>query len=82
MARGIKNAAELQERIGGLMIDAEHLGTASEVVGFAQTATGGVVTFDIGSLTDDAEVDIEIRAVNSVGDGAGSDVKAVTPTTA
>jgi hypothetical protein len=37
---------------------------------------------DIDGLTDDQEYDVEIRAVNAVGNGATSDTKQVTPTTA
>lgn len=36
--------------------------------------------YTISGLTDDVEVDIEIRAVNAVGDGEWSDVKSDTPT--
>ncbi|MCB1343637.1 MAG: fibronectin type III domain-containing protein, partial [Pseudooceanicola sp.] len=37
-------------------------------------------TFDITGLTDDAEVDIALRAVNAAGNGTASTAKAATPT--
>ena len=52
------------------------------VDGGSWVSTGGIVGFDITGLTDDVEVDIELRAVNAAGDGAASDVKAATPTNA
>lgn len=42
-------------------------------------STGDITDFDITSLTNDVEYDVEIRAVNAVGAGAASDVKARTP---
>ncbi len=49
------------------------------VDGGAWTSTGGTGSFTITGLTNAVEYDIEIRAVSSVGDGPGSDTKAVTP---
>lgn len=46
------------------------------------SGTSDTTGFTITSLTNDVEVDVEIRAVNSVGAGDWSDVKAVTPTAA
>jgi hypothetical protein len=39
----------------------------------------GTTSFTITGLTNDQEYDVELRAVNSVGAGAASDVKQVTP---
>lgn len=50
------------------------------VDGGTWTSSGGTVSFNITGLTDDVEVDIELRAVNAVGNGAASDVKSATPT--
>ncbi len=47
--------------------------------GGSWVSTGGTTSFTISGLTNDVEYDVELRAVNSVGDGAASDVKAVTP---
>lgn len=52
------------------------------VDGGSWTSSGGTSDFDITGLTDDVEVDIEIRAVNGVGAGASSDTKSATPTSA
>lgn len=43
-------------------------------------SSGGVVSFQITGLTDDEQVDMQIRAVNSVGESDPSDVKQGTPT--
>lgn len=46
-------------------------------VSFGSTALGD---HTISGLTNDVSVDIEVRAVNAIGDGPDSDVKAATPT--
>ena len=43
------------------------------------TPSGGTGNFTITSLTNDEPYDVELRAVNSAGPGAGSDTKQVTP---
>jgi hypothetical protein len=57
--------------------DIEYRVGAGDAVSFGESTTG---TYNISGLTDDVEVDIQIRAVNSEGPGAWSDTKAVTPT--
>ncbi len=47
--------------------------------GGSWVSTGGTTSFTIAGLTNDQEYDVELRAVNAVGDGAASDVKQVTP---
>lgn len=47
--------------------------------GGSWVSTGDITDFDITSLTNDVEYDVEIRAINAVGAGAASDVKARTP---
>lgn len=42
-------------------------------------SSGGTGNFAITGLTNDQEYDVELRAVNSVGAGAASDTKQVTP---
>jgi hypothetical protein len=42
-------------------------------------SSGGTTDFTLASLTNDQRYDIELRAVNSVGAGAASDTKQVTP---
>lgn len=48
----------------------------------AWTASGisSTGSFNITGLTNGASVNVKVRAVNAIGNGAGSDVKAVTPT--
>lgn len=43
-------------------------------------SSGGIVGFEIAGLSNSTEYDIAIRAKNSVGSGAASSVKTVTPT--
>lgn len=43
------------------------------------TSTGGVVDFNLTSLTNDQPYNIEIRAVNGYGKGRGSSIKTETP---
>lgn len=45
------------------------------------TSSAGTTSFQITGLTDDVEVTIDLRAVNSEGNSADSDDKDVTPTT-
>lgn len=61
---------------GSAITDIEYRidGGAAQSTGLSATGT-----YDILALVDDVEVDIEIRAVNAIGDGAWSDVKARTP---
>jgi hypothetical protein len=47
--------------------------------GGSWVSSGGTTSFTISSLTNDQEYDVELRAVNSVGAGAASDTKQVTP---
>jgi hypothetical protein len=47
--------------------------------GGSWVSSGGTISFTITGLTNDQEYDVELRAVNSVGNGAVSDVKSVTP---
>jgi len=47
--------------------------------GGSWVSTGGTTSFTITGLTNTTEYDVELRAVNAVGDGAASDVKQVTP---
>lgn len=47
--------------------------------GGSWVSSGGTSSFTISSLTNDQEYDVELRAVNSVGNGAAGDVKQVTP---
>lgn len=42
-------------------------------------SSGGTSSFTITGLTNDQEYDVELRAINSVGAGAASDAKQVTP---
>ena len=44
------------------------------------TSSGGTGSFTIASLTNGTEYDVQLRAVNSVGNGTASDTKAATPT--
>jgi hypothetical protein len=60
---------------GSAIIDIEY-----RVDGGSWVSSGGVLHFPISGLTDDFEVNIEIRAVNAVGSGSDSDDKAVTTT--
>lgn len=62
---------------GSTITDVEY-----RVDGGSWTSSGGTVGFSITGLTDDVSVDVELRAVNAVGAGAGSDTKSATPTTA
>jgi hypothetical protein len=50
--------------------------------GGSWVSSGGTSSFTISGLTNDQEYDVELRAVNSVGAGAASDVKQVTPVAA
>lgn len=43
-------------------------------------SSGGVVGFDISSLTDDREYAVRLRAINANGAGPASDIKRATPT--
>lgn len=43
------------------------------------TSSGGTTDFTLTSLTNDQEYDVDLRAVNSVGPGAASDTKSITP---
>lgn len=47
--------------------------------GGSWVSSGGSSGFTISGLTNDQEYDVELRAVNSVGAGAASDTKQVTP---
>jgi hypothetical protein len=47
--------------------------------GGSWVSSGGTSSFTISGLTNDQEYDVELRAVNSVGAGAASDTKQVTP---
>jgi hypothetical protein len=47
--------------------------------GGSWVSSGGTTSFTISGLTNDQEYDVELRAVNSVGAGAASDTKQVTP---
>jgi lysophospholipase L1-like esterase len=47
--------------------------------GGSWVSSGGTSSFTIVGLTNDQEYDVELRAVNGVGEGAASDVKQVTP---
>lgn len=55
-----------------------------QIDGGAWTSLGGTTTgsYDVSGLTDDVAVSVAIRAVNAVGAGTASAMKAVTPTTA
>lgn len=43
------------------------------------TSSGGTTSFNITGLTNGVAYDVELRAVNSIGEGPASDVKPVTP---
>jgi hypothetical protein len=47
--------------------------------GGAWTSSAGIVSFVISGLTNAVEYDVELRAVNSAGNSAASDLKSVTP---
>jgi hypothetical protein len=47
--------------------------------GGSWVSSGGTIGFTITGLTNDTEYDVEIRAVNSAGVSAASDVKSATP---
>lgn len=47
--------------------------------GGSWVSSGGTSSFAISGLTNDQEYDVELRAVNSVGNGAAGDTKQVTP---
>lgn len=47
--------------------------------GGSWVSSGGTTGFTITGLTNDQEYDVELRAINSVGAGAASDTKQVTP---
>ena len=64
---------------GTAITDLEYKIDAGSWTSLSGTTTGN---YDISGLTDDVEVDVLIRAVNATGNGADSDTKAVTPTTA
>lgn len=49
------------------------------VDGGTWTSSGGTSSFNITGLTDAVEYDIELRAVNGVGNGPASSVKSATP---
>jgi hypothetical protein len=49
------------------------------VDGGAWTTSGGTTDFTITSLSNGVEYDVELRAVNSLGEGAASDLKSETP---
>lgn len=49
------------------------------VDGGTWTSSGGVVSFSITGRTNGVEYDVELRAVNSIGAGAASDLKSATP---
>jgi len=59
---------------GSPILDIEY-----RVDGGSWTSSGGTSSFVIGSLTNGIEYDIEIRAVNAIGNGAASSIKAETP---
>lgn len=72
---------EIQVTISGLpstggspILDIEY-----RVDGGSWTSSGGLVTFDITGLSNGTEYDIEIRAVNAVGNGNASSIKSETP---
>lgn len=54
-------------------------GVAYRLDGGSWVASGGISSFTISGLTNHVTYDVELRALNSVGAGAASDVKAVTP---
>jgi hypothetical protein len=64
---------------GASITDLEYKIDAGAWTSLAGATTGN---YDIAGLTDDVEVDVMVRAVNATGNGADSDTKAVTPTTA
>jgi hypothetical protein len=64
---------------GTAITDLEYKIDAGSWTSLSGTTTGN---YDISGLTDDVEVDVLVRAVNATGNGADSDTKAVTPTTA
>jgi hypothetical protein len=52
------------------------------VDGGSWVSSGGVVSFTITGLTNAVEYDVELRAVNAIGNSAASDLKSATPAAA
>ena len=68
----------LPDQNGSVMTDIERRVDGGAWVSLGSAETG---SFQITGLTDDVEVDVEIRGVNGIGNGATSDTKSATPTT-
>ncbi len=68
---------ELPDANGASITDLEYQLDAGS---WTSTGTSTTGTYDIAGLTDTQEYDVKVRAVNSEGNGADSDTKAVTPT--
>ncbi|MGI3168379.1 hypothetical protein ACRARG_04455 [Pseudooceanicola sp. C21-150M6] len=66
--------SSLPDNGGATITDIEY-----RVDGGTWTSSGGTSGFDITGLTEDVEVDVEIRAVNAEGEGDPSDTKSETP---
>lgn len=49
--------------------------------GGSWVSSGGITSFVIGSLTNGTEYDVELRAVNAIGNGDAGDLKSATPAT-
>jgi len=71
------NIHQLPNPNGAEITDVEY-----RVDGGSWVSSGGIISFEITGLTDDVEYDVELRAVNSEGEGPGSDLKSEAPTTA
>lgn len=69
------NISSLPDNGGSTITNVEY-----RVDGGAWTSSGGTVSFTITSLTAGTEYDVELRAVNGIGNGATGDLKSATPT--